>query len=133
MATGRVVRFDEIRGYGFITPDGGGEDVFLHVNDLEVDKNQIKRGTRVVFDVEEGDRGKFAVLVRVAAEPHVSPGGVPADVEPVEYYHDLTTGEFRSVVTEILLHVTRPLSGDQIVEVRNHFEKLANEHGWLEP
>jgi cold shock CspA family protein len=68
MGTGRVIRFDEIRGYGFITPDGGGGDIFLHVNDLEVDKDKVKRGTRVVFEVEEGGRGKFATLVRFAAE-----------------------------------------------------------------
>ena len=38
MLTGKVIRFDDVRGYGFIAPDGGGEDVFVHANVLGDDK-----------------------------------------------------------------------------------------------
>jgi CspA family cold shock protein len=57
---GKVVRFDEFRGYGFVAPDAGGEDVFIHVNDLDFDKRLIEPGALVEFDVEDGDRGPKA-------------------------------------------------------------------------
>jgi len=41
MATGRIIRFDEIKGYGFISPSDGGEDIFVHANEL------ADRGLRV--------------------------------------------------------------------------------------
>ncbi|WP_345034392.1 cold shock domain-containing protein [Kutzneria kofuensis] len=42
MATGRVLRFDDVRGFGFIAPDSGSEDVFVHANDLSEDKSVFK-------------------------------------------------------------------------------------------
>ncbi|WP_261888031.1 cold-shock protein [Mycobacterium pseudoshottsii] len=63
-----MVRFDDVRGYGFIAPDSGGEDVFLHANDLDFDRLLAKRGTRVSFDIEDGPRGKFATAVLITSE-----------------------------------------------------------------
>lgn len=60
MLTGKVVRFDEVRGYGFIAPDGGGEDVFVHANVLGDDKYVFGPGLRVEFEVSDGDRGPKA-------------------------------------------------------------------------
>ncbi|GLY17923.1 cold shock domain-containing protein [Kineosporia rhizophila] len=65
MATGKILRFDEIRGYGFIAPDSGGEDVFLHANALLAEKHQYHPGVPVEFDVIEGERGLKATGVRV--------------------------------------------------------------------
>lgn len=60
MVAGRVVRFDGSRGYGFVAPEGGGEDVFLHVNDLLIPEEYVRPGLVVEFDVENGERGPKA-------------------------------------------------------------------------
>jgi cold shock protein len=59
--TGRIVRFDRARGYGFIAPDHGGEDVFVHVRELGLE--DIGTGARV--RVVDGERGLRAYGVRV--------------------------------------------------------------------
>lgn len=51
--TGKVLRFDDTRGYGFIVPDGGGEDVFVHANELLDEKVSYGAGTPVEFEVTE--------------------------------------------------------------------------------
>ena len=52
MATGVVKFFNGERGYGFVAPDGGGADVFLHVSALEQAGIQsIPEGARISFDV----------------------------------------------------------------------------------
>jgi cold shock protein len=65
MLTGKVVRFDEIRGFGFIAPDKGGEDVFVHANSLDDDKTLFVPGLPVEFEVVEGDRGLKAYAVHI--------------------------------------------------------------------
>src|SRR5215475_12816802 len=58
MAVGTLVRFDSSQGYGFITPDDGGDDVFLHVSLFEEDtRPRIRRGMRIEFQAVKGDRG----------------------------------------------------------------------------
>ncbi|CAM5284286.1 hypothetical protein STENM223S_11474 [Streptomyces tendae] len=66
MVAGRVVRFDSTRGYGFIAPDDGGEDIFLHVNDLLIPEESVRSGLVVEFEVESGDRGLKASGIRLA-------------------------------------------------------------------
>jgi CspA family cold shock protein len=135
-ATGRVVRFDEARGYGFIAPDNSGEDVFLHANDLEMEKRQAKPGARVTFEVEEGNRGKFATEVRLstdAAPPdHHDSDGADALSPTDDYFDVLTVEEFRHAVTEKLLHITPPLTAPQILSVRSSFEELARKQGLID-
>jgi len=65
MLTGKVVQFDDMRGYGFIAPDKGGEDVFVHANVLADDKLLFVPGLPVEFEVTEGDRGLKAYAVHV--------------------------------------------------------------------
>ncbi|GAA1012179.1 DNA-binding protein [Acrocarpospora pleiomorpha] len=65
MPSGKVISFDEFRGFGFIAPDGGGEDVFMHVNDLDSDKRLISVDAQVEFMVENGGKGLKASHVRV--------------------------------------------------------------------
>jgi cold shock CspA family protein len=74
MAQGVVVRFDDVKGYGFIAPDDGGEDVFVHVNDLSEPGTSLTSGTRVVFDVMDGGRGLKAYDVSLA-DPAQATGG----------------------------------------------------------
>jgi CspA family cold shock protein len=78
MLTGKVIRFDEMRGYGFIAPDGGGEDVFVHANVLGDDKYVFGPGLRVEFEATDGDRGPKAYSVHLL--PDRGPAPAPAFV-----------------------------------------------------
>jgi cold shock protein len=62
MNTGTVKFFNESKGYGFITPDDGAKDVFVHANGLI---DQISEGDKVNYEVKEGQKGPNAVDVRV--------------------------------------------------------------------
>ena len=64
MSNGIVKFFNDSKGFGFITPDEGGKDVFVHVNGLN--GSSINEGDKVSYDVEEGQRGLNAVNVSVA-------------------------------------------------------------------
>ena len=55
MSTGRCVFFDEARGYGFIAPDGGGEDVFVHRRYL-TNADALKKDDAVSYEVVDDDR-----------------------------------------------------------------------------
>lgn len=62
MSNGTVKFFNDSKGFGFITPDEGGKDVFVHANALNED---IREGDNVSFDIEEGPKGLNAVNVKV--------------------------------------------------------------------
>jgi cold shock CspA family protein len=132
--TGRIVRFDDIRGYGFISPDIGGDDIFLHANDLELDRALVKPATRVSFEIEDGPRGKFATSVQLpVGEPAQAVSRAEDTVLAFDEYTDvLTVGEFRRTVTEILLEGAPTITGQQIQQVRMAFETLARKYGWVD-
>src|SRR5215468_6950013 len=67
VVVGKIVRFDRGRGYGFIAPDHGGEDVFVHAKDLD-GLSEVPTGTRVKFSVADGERGLKAYGVRLIDE-----------------------------------------------------------------
>ncbi|MFC8600168.1 cold-shock protein [Isoptericola sp. NPDC057191] len=69
-ADGTVSWYDDVKGFGFIAPDAGGDDVFVHVRALGHGLSELAEGARVTFDVVEGDKGPNArnvQLVRGAA------------------------------------------------------------------
>ncbi|MEN9302765.1 MAG: hypothetical protein RL264_1194 [Bacteroidota bacterium] len=63
MQEGKIKFFNESKGFGFITPSNGSEDVFVHITGL-VDK--VKENDTVVFEVQQGKRGLNAVNVKLA-------------------------------------------------------------------
>lgn len=63
MSNGTVKFFNDGKGFGFITPDEGGKDVFVHANGLN--GQTITEGDKVSYDVEEGQKGLNAVNVTV--------------------------------------------------------------------
>ncbi|MFC8181277.1 cold-shock protein [Rhodococcus sp. NPDC057297] len=140
LSTGKVIRFDEFKGYGFVAPDEGGEDVFIHVNDLDFDKRLLAPGVRVEYVVEEGDRGLKAAQVQIIDSPKpVTRAAVPAVVPNAETteYDDvvcdvLSLQEFSAELTEGLLRANRGLTSEQILDVRQVVMRIAQSHKWLE-
>ncbi|MFH8440189.1 cold-shock protein [Streptomyces sp. NPDC018026] len=141
MVAGRVVRFDGTRGYGFIAPEDGGEDVFLHVNDLLVPEEYVRSGVVVEFEVEEGERGLKASNIRLAEgarqqvprrHPEAAPRTVMADENGHPMCDVLSPEEYRRDVTELLLTASPQLTAEQILAVRGALVKFSESHGWVE-
>lgn len=66
MPTGVVKRFNKIKGYGFIAPDNGGNEVFVHFSQVEMaGYKELQEGQRVSYELEKGDRGEFATKVAI--------------------------------------------------------------------
>ncbi|GAB3161453.1 cold shock domain-containing protein [Myceligenerans halotolerans] len=154
MVQGRVIRYDEVRGYGFVAPDEGGDDVFLHVNDLEFDKRKLVVGAVVEFDTEEGDRGPKASQVTLVSTPVAQPqavpaaapangtttvlGGLPGPAPTIvlpdtgaEDGDSVTGRQLTAEVTEMLLAGVPSLTGEQVVLTRQAVVALAAAHGWV--
>lgn len=67
MATGTVKWFNDAKGFGFITPDGGGEDLFAHFSAIQsAGFKTLAEGQRVNFDVTNGPKGKQASNIQIA-------------------------------------------------------------------
>ena len=67
MATGTVKWFNNSKGFGFIPPDGGGEDLFAHFSSINMDGYKtLKEEQRVSFDIVDGPKGKQAANIREA-------------------------------------------------------------------
>ena len=69
MTTGTVKFFNEGKGYGFIAPDGGGQDAFVHISAVENSgMRTLRENQRVSYDLQEDRRGKMAAVNLKAAE-----------------------------------------------------------------
>ncbi|MFG0592384.1 cold-shock protein [Myroides odoratimimus] len=63
MQEGTVKFFNETKGFGFITPNDGGQDIFVHTTGLN---ERVRENDTVVYEVEKGKKGLNAVNVRRA-------------------------------------------------------------------
>lgn len=68
MSTGTVKWFNDSKGFGFITPENGGEDLFAHFSAIQSSGGfkTLAEGQRVTFDVTSGPKGQQASNIRVA-------------------------------------------------------------------
>lgn len=63
MAIGTVKFFNDAKGYGFIAPDGGGNDAFVHISAVEKSGLQtLRENQRVTYELQEDRRGKMAAV-----------------------------------------------------------------------
>ena len=69
MTTGTVKFFNEGKGYGFIAPDGGGNDAFVHITSVErAGMRTLRENQRVSYDLQQDNRGKMSAVNLAAAE-----------------------------------------------------------------
>ncbi len=69
MQTGQVKWFNAVKGYGFITPDDGSTDVFVHHSAIEIKGYRtLAEGEKVEFESEKGPKGMAASRVRPLGE-----------------------------------------------------------------
>lgn len=65
MSLGTVKFFDEMKGFGFITPDDGGKDLFVHVTGIQ-SGTILRDGEKVEYEIGDGQKGPCALQVRKA-------------------------------------------------------------------
>jgi CspA family cold shock protein len=67
MAKGTVKWFNDAKGFGFISPDDGGEDLFAHFSEIKAEGfKSLQENQRVTFDVKMGAKGKQASNIKPA-------------------------------------------------------------------
>ena len=65
MPIGKVKWFNDLKGFGFIEPDGGGPDVFAHFSAIDMEGfKTLKEGARVSYEVNQGPKGLLAQRIR---------------------------------------------------------------------
>lgn len=144
MTTGRVLQFDQVKGYGFIAAEDGGEDIFLHTSVFDGEADELVPGARLEFQTMEGDRGRKAFRAHLAteesgrdAQPERVDRPVPCppaqrvaapDEEPM--CDVLSPNEFGQELTELLLSSMPELTGQQIIDIRRNMLDFAKRHGW---
>ena len=65
MATGIVKWFNASKGYGFISPSSGGDDVFAHFSAIEMEGYRtLRQGQQVEFEIQDGPKGPQAACIR---------------------------------------------------------------------
>lgn len=66
MATGKVKWFNDAKGFGFITPDEGGKDLFAHYSSIKIEGfKTLKENQKVSFEVQTGPKGEYAANIQL--------------------------------------------------------------------
>ncbi|MFI9508525.1 cold-shock protein [Nocardia sp. NPDC052566] len=130
VSIGKLVSFDSSRGFGFIRPEDGGPDVFVHVNDIGLDEEELRQGRVFEFDVTEGDRGPKAVNLSVVGGQPVLPA--PRHKKDRTNSGQLTVSEHKRLITELLLDASPALTAGEILTIRDRLTAFADQHGWLD-
>jgi len=87
MTTGTVKFFNENKGYGFISPDGGGNDAFVHITAVErAGMRSLRENQRISYDLQPDNRGKMSAVNLKTAEDSAEPeaAAVETSVEPID-------------------------------------------------
>ena len=95
MTIGTVKFFNEQKGYGFIAPDDGGQDAFVHITAVErAGMNTLRQDQRLSYNLEQDNRGKTSAVNLKSAEDATQPeaaaeqpqvaGAEPANDQPAE-------------------------------------------------
>ena len=82
MATGTVKWFNDAKGFGFIEPEAGGEDIFAHFSAIQMDGfRTLKQGGRVSFEVVQGPKGQLAQnIAAIDSGPEVEATSGPTNL-----------------------------------------------------
>ena len=85
MAKGKVKWFNNAKGYGFVLPEEGGGDLFVHYSSIQMDGYKtLKAGQDVEFDILEGPKGQHAINIRRSATDDddfpFADGAMPEDI-----------------------------------------------------
>lgn len=95
MATGIVKWFNNAKGYGFICPQEGGEDIFAHFSAIVMEGyKSLKAGQEVVFEVNQGPKGLHAIDITPTGE-------APAEVAPAAEVAAVAKPEVTEAVAEV--------------------------------
>jgi cold shock CspA family protein len=142
VSSGKIVRFDGNKGYGFIAPDSGGEDVFVHANSLLDEKSAFRPGAQVAYDVIKDARGLKAMSVRLVDDGSSRPrsesfvrGGSDEDSgEPDDdvLCDVLAVEGFRRELVNLCLRDVPSMTGQQITQLSGALIDLARQHGWVD-
>ncbi|WP_373862588.1 cold-shock protein [Nocardia lijiangensis] len=129
MSIGKLVSFDSSRGFGFIRPEDGGPDVFVHVNDIGLDEDELRQGRVFEFDVTEGDRGPKAINLSAVGGQAAA---APRHKKDRSSTGQLTATEHKRLITELLLDASPALTAGEILTIRDRLTAFADQHGWLD-
>ena len=109
MAMGTVKWFNNAKGYGFILPDGGGDDLFAHFSSIQMEGYKtLKAGQAVHFEIIEGPKGLQATNIQ-ATEPM-----------PVEQVDTANGGPATSSVASVTVEDTSSESTDDELDTGHH-------------
>lgn len=79
MAVGTVKWFNDAKGFGFIQPEDGGDDVFAHFSSIQMEGfRSLRQGGRVSFELAQGPKGLMAQNIRALDGPAASAAPAPA-------------------------------------------------------